>query len=173
MFAAAPAPIIAARPPHPVTAQSAQKTAQPQAPETARASAGETAAANLRTETPQAVKAAEQAAIAARLRDQERAETTDRTPPWKDEPTGPPPAFRESPLERQARVALEPPQVPEAPAPKTEAQANPAEDREAAPEAEAQDIDPPPTRTERAEASFAETRTLSEPKERATVNVAR
>ena len=64
----------AIKPPQPATAQTAIRTAQPQAPETARASAGEAAAANVRTETPIAIQAAEQSAVAPRLRDQETAD---------------------------------------------------------------------------------------------------
>lgn len=167
MLAATPTPIAAVKPPQPVTAQTAHKTTQPQAPETARTSAGEPAAANLRSESAQAVQAAEQGAIAPRLRDQERAETTDRSIRHGDAPAGPPPAFEESPLERQARVALDPPDIPSGTAaasadpPDTAAETETSGDRKALAPAR-QDIEPPPTPTERAEAGFAETRTIAD-----------
>ena len=133
MFPAATVSSVAAKPVQPAQAQTAQKTTQPQAPETARASAGEAAAANIKAETTQAVKAAEQSSVAPRLRDQETAERTERAEP-RDLPTGPPPSFEETPLERQARVALDPPEPTEA-AP-VEAEAEPVE----APEAEAEPV---------------------------------
>ena len=64
---------------------------------------------------------------------------------------------------------VKPPPAPvetEVPAPTVEE--NPP-DREAAPEAA--NIDPPPTPTERAEASFTETRQIAEPREPAKVDV--
>ena len=130
-------------------------------------SGGEPAAANRRSESTQAVQAAEQGAIAPRLRDQERAETTDRAVQRGDIPAGPPPAFEESPLERQARVALDPPEIPfgSEPAavdpPDTAPKTDTADDRATLAPAR-QEIDPPPTPTERAEASFAETRTIAD-----------
>lgn len=178
MFPAANVSGAVVKPVQPAPAVTAQKTTQPQAPETARASAGESAAANIKAETSHAVQAAEQSSVAPRLRDQETAERTERAFPAKDEPTGPPPAFEESPLERQARVAFDPPE--QAPPERDQAELEPievaservgtgddAEPVDAAPQ------DPPPTRTERAEASFSETRHLAEPKEPATVDVAR
>ena len=166
MIPAAPAPMAAVRP-HAIAAQTAQRTAH--APETSRASAGETGSSAMRSETVDAAKAAEQSTVAPRLRDQERAESSTRIVSWKDAPTGPPPAFEESPLERQARVALDPPEEADAPAR--------AKDATVAPEASVDDVstraapdhvDPPPTPTERAEASFSETRTISAPREKAT-----
>ncbi len=178
MLAAAPSPIAAAKPPLPVAAQTAQKTSQPQAPETARASAGETAAANIKSETVQALKAAEQGAVAPRLRDQERAESTDRLPHGIEAPAGPPPTFEESPLERQARVALEPPELSGLAEPGQAAIEDADPDQATAPEMPAPtlsaapaNLDPPPTPSERAEASFAETRTISDHKAPASVDV--
>ena len=171
MIPAAPAPIAAVRPPHPVAAQTAQKTTQ--APETTRTSAGEAGSSAVRSETVDAAKAAEQSTVAPRLRDQERAETSDRPVAWKDAPAGPPPAFEESPLERQARVALDPPDevaAPPANDPVAEAPREPPDD-EATPRPAPDRVDPPPTPTERAEASFSETRALSSPRDRATVDV--
>lgn len=154
----------------------ASRTAQPPAPEAARTSAGEAAPANVKLATNVAVTAPDQAAVAPRLRDQETAERTERTLPGKDAPTGPPPSFEESPLERQARVAFDPPE----PAFDLTPQVADVEDgTDAKAEADAETVkaeappDPPPTPTERAESSFAETKTLATPKEPATVDVAR
>lgn len=175
MFPVSSAANGAVRPVQPVEQASALRSSQQNAAETTRASSGEASAANIRTESAQAVKAAEQAAVVARLRDQERAEEFARAAPSADAPAGPPPAFEESPLERQARLAFEPPESsgpietptaaePVAPPPEPEAQ-------DATPRQEVEDTDPPPTPRERAETSFAETRTLAAPKEPATVDV--
>lgn len=154
--------------------QTAQKSALPQA-ESARSSAGENAAANVRAETTRAVDAPEQSAVAPRLREQETKERPDSV---FDELVGPEPTFEESPLERQARVALDPPEIEAAPA-KSDAQAvqarspddvdDPAIETTEPPVFE----DPPPTPSEKAEASFAETRTLATTAEPATIDVAR
>ena len=149
------------------------RTAQSQAPETARASAGEAAASNVRTDTPNPIKAAEQTAVAPRLRDQETAENTDRAPA-KDAPTGPPPAFEESPLERQARVALDPPEADATPEENAATPEDTGPDRREAVRADAEpERSPPPTPTERAEDGFAETQALADSKAPAKVDVAR
>lgn len=180
MFPAATAASVAVKPVQPAPPQTAQKTTQPQAPETARTSAGEQAAANVKSETTQAVQAAEQSSVAPRLRDRENAERTERPAPPKDEHAGPPPSFEESPLERQARVAFDPPDLPVAS--DDQPPVAPVEARESAPETDSRPAtgeappafqDPPPTPTERAEVSFAETRTLSEATEGATIDFAR
>ena len=166
----------AVKPAQPATAQTAIRTTQPQAPETARTSAGETAAANVRTETPNAIQAAEQSSVAPRIRDQETIETTDRADPPKDDPTGPDPAFKESPLERQARVVFDPPDLTEAPTrPATQADTRETDTREADPSLEAAEvtIDAPPTPTEKAEAGFTETVAMAESKEPSTLDMAR
>lgn len=176
MIPSATTPTMAPKPTSVGAPPTANKTTAPSAPETARGSIGEMAAGNLRAETAKAVDAPEQAAIAPRLRDQETAERSDRQVIETDSPTGPPPAFEESPLERQARVALDPPETPgeavklskEAPE-QTEARAT---DPNPSPE-ETQDIDPPPTPRERAEISFAETRNMSGPREPASLDVSR
>ncbi len=67
-----------------------------------------------------------------------------------DGPTGPPPAFEETPLARQAREALNP--NPEVVQEETEVQLEP-------------NVDPPPTPSQRAEAAIAETRALEETSE--------
>lgn len=170
MFPAASAVTTAVKPVQPADQLSALRSSQQQAAETARSSAGEASAANLRTETAQAVKAAEQSAVAARLRDQEKAEQTDRGLPVEDSPTGPPPAFEESPLERQARLAFQPVGSPPAPAAfSAETTRNAPPDPAAPGRTEAGD--PPPTPRDRAEASFAETRTLAAPEAPATVDI--
>ncbi len=176
MFPAANVSSVAVKAAQPAPTVTAQKTTQPQAPETARTSSGESAAANIKAETSHAVQAAEQSSVAPRLRDQETAERTDRSMPTKDNPTGPPPTFEESPLERNARVAFDPPeQAPPAETPRaSEARddGQPVEEanKNAAPVSEAPQ-DPPPTPTEKAEASFTETRSMGEAKDAATVDV--
>lgn len=178
MFPAASVSSAVVKPAQPAPPMTAQKTSQPQAPETARTSSGESAAANIRAETTKAVQAPEQTSVAPRLRDQETAERTERSEPVKDAHTGPPPSFEESPLERQARVAFDPPEPPSATDKPAEepVRGETAENRDRPAEAKADSAeppaDPPPTRTERAEASFSETRELSRPKEPATVDVA-
>ncbi len=164
----------------PVANLSANKAAQPPAPEAARASAGEAAASNVKLATSAAVTAPDQTAVAPRLRDQETSERTERSLPGKDAPTGPPPSFEESPLERQARVAFDPPDEPVEPAFDLNPDIAVVEEAATTEPEEAPEIvvaeapaDPPPTPSERAEASFAETRTMSEPKEAAQVDVAR
>lgn len=159
--------------PAPAPSQTAQKSALLQT-DSARGSVGENAAANVRAETTRAIDAPEQSSVAPRLREQE---TRERPETVFDELVGPEPTFEESPLERQARVALDPPEIP---APK-EADAQPVEqieDQDAQlPALEAREVpvfeDPPPTPTEKAEASFAETLTFSKDSEPATIDVAR
>lgn len=153
--------------------QTANKTSAPPAPDTGRGSAGETAAGNVTAETAVAVDASEQAAVAPRLRDQETAEQSDRQPLDKDRPTGPPPAFEESPLERQARVALEPPVIPDESGTTDPSELAIPVDQPSSTgmEPENEPMEPPPTRTEKAEASFAETKTISEPRESSSLDL--
>lgn len=164
----------------PVANLSANKAVQAAAPEAARASAGETAASNVKLATSSAVTAPDQSAVAPRLRDQETSERSERALPGKDAPTGPPPSFEESPLERQARVAFDPPEQPVEPAFDLRPDVEVVEKQTSSNDEGTLEVvtaeapaDPPPTPSERAEASFAETRTLSEPKEAAQVDVAR
>ncbi len=169
---------LAVKTAQPVAPSPAMRAAEAPGPEAARASAGESAPAQVTLLSAKAVTAPDQAAVAPRLRDQETTERTDRSATPKDSPTGPPPSFEESPLERQARVAFDPPAA-EAPSPReAEPLAPVAQDDTNAPAEEAPEIvkaeappDPPPTPTERAEASFAETRTIANPKEPATVDL--
>lgn len=174
MLPAAPASVSGAQP---TQIQSAQKAAQSQSPETARASAGEAAAANVRSETADAVKAPEQARVVARLRDGETAERTEREK--SDRPAGPQPAFEESPLERQARVALDPQdpsEEPETTPPQTgSADTQPTIPGDPDPEQAiaVADIEAPPTPSDRAEASFAETIEINTPRNPAQVDLAR
>lgn len=172
------APVAGAATAQPVTPSTSARVHA--SPETARASVGEAAPSNVKLATASAVTAPEQIVVAPRLRDQETAERTERAAPAKDSPTGPPPSFEESPLERQARVALDPPDVkarpafdvvPTAAAKETDAETEEirADDRSGTARDEA--VDPPPTPTERAEAGFAETRMLAEPPAPATVDL--
>ncbi len=161
----------------------AQTAASPQsdrahASEAARASAGETAASNVRAETAQAVSAPKQSAAAPRLRDEETSERTARPVLAKDAPAGPPPTFEESPLERQVRVAFDPPEMPVEPEDSAvgfpgDEQADEVIDDAPQPPVDLETAEPPPNKTERAEASFAETREMAEPKEPAQFDVAR
>ncbi|NNE89968.1 MAG: hypothetical protein HKN27_18025 [Silicimonas sp.] len=148
--------------------QTAQKTALPQS-DTARSSVGENAAANIRAETTRAIDAPDQSSVAPRLREQE---TKERPETVFDDLVGPEPTFVENLLERQARVALDPPEIVSVPEEKTEA-TDDTEKQEIAAEETPVFENPPPTPTERAEASFAETRTLAETSEPAIVDVAR
>jgi hypothetical protein len=61
----------------------------------------------VRPEMPTAVDAARRAAGLERVRD-DGGQRQD-LPPSDDTPTGPPPTFAETPLQRQARIALDPP----------------------------------------------------------------
>ena len=169
MFPAAPVTGAHVKTAQPMPTMTAQKTTQPQAPETARASAGEAAAANIKTESARAVQAPEQTPVAPRLRDQETAERTERSED-RDNPTGPEPAFEETLLERDARVALDPPEFPVDAAPEVAPDEAP-DDTEQDLAAADVEIDPPPSPAEKAEAGFNETRTLASIPDPATVDV--
>ena len=155
-------------------ATAAQTTTKPTVP-VGQGGHGEAAASNVRPETALAVRAPDQFTASPRLRDQETAERSERELTDKKTPTGPPPAFKESPLERQARVALDPPDV--APEPEDEVEASPIDETDSAQSADtavscdAGDIDQPPTPRERAEVSFSETKAIAEPVETASINV--
>ena len=105
-----------------------------------------------------------------------------------DELVGPAPTFEESLLERQARVALDPPEISAAPAEPDETAQDGAPNSDTQTESTQPDTgetaltvvteplpfeDPPPTPAEQAEASFAETRTLASDPQPATIDVAR
>ena len=90
-----------------------------------------------RPETTRMVEAARQAPLAQRLRDND---TRKGLIPADELPAGPPPAFRETPLERQVRTAFEPPDM-----------AAKAETGRA------------PAKLTRAETGFAEARALTSP----------
>lgn len=158
---------------------STDRTSQPLQPETARSSAGEASAANIRAQSAKAVAAPEQAAITARLRNQEDAEHTERDRPAKDAPTGPPPAFKETPLQRQARIALETELQEDVEAVKRDGDDRIADEapRETQPGAASDATQPagpaPPTPTQKAETAFAETRGLANEGQPATVDVSR
>ncbi|RZW07275.1 MAG: hypothetical protein EX266_06545 [Rhodobacteraceae bacterium] len=150
---------IAPKPATPQAPPTATKTQSPPAPDTARASIGEAAAGNVRAETARAIDAPEQSAVLPRLRDQETAEQDTRPAHDRDAPTGPPPSFDESPLERQKRVAFEP--APLSP----DRAGTPSPDGEMEVANAPEEAAPPPDPRERAEVSFAETRAISEPRE--------
>lgn len=165
MIPSVASPNIAPKPAAPAVPPTANKTTAPPAPEIPRSSTGEAAAGNLRAETARAVDAPEQTAVAPRLRDQETSEQRERLPSDRDGPTGPPPAFEESPLERQARIALDPPERDVAAASVESPAADPESEtgREGTATFGTDEfaVDPPPTPRERAEASFQETLTIS------------
>jgi hypothetical protein len=152
--------------------QTGIKTSLPGAPDIARTSVGETAAGNTRAETALAVEAPDQTPVPPRLRDQETAERSQRQKLDKDAPAGPRPAFDESLLERQVRLAFDPPEskTPTATATRDE---SPAKPELPADKTSPDDIEIPPTPREKAEVSFAETRTMTDPRETATVDVSR
>ena len=161
-------------PQKPVPVNAAQTTAKPTAP-TGQGGGGEAAASNIRPETASAARAPENVSVAPRLRGQETAERSERELSDTKAPTGPPPSFEESPLERQARVALDPPDL--APEPKTGVEVTAVDEPDDAPGKDAADdadptrIDPPPTPRERAEVSFSETRAIAVPTDSTSVDV--
>ena len=152
------------------TSHTAPKATAAPTTEAPKSSAGEVSAGNLRTETARAIDAASQSAVAPRLRDQETVERSKRLPPRLDAPTGPPPAFDESVLERRSRTAFDPPDA----AVKTETEP-PKEDADdddtSAPFPVESKSDTPPNPREKAEAGFAETRAISDDAKLATLNV--
>lgn len=178
MIPATPPAGVAVKSAQPITTFSADRTSQPSAPETARSSSGETAAANIRVETADAVTPPEQSAVVPRLRDEENWDQTERDLPNKDDPTGPPPAFEESPLQRQARVSLDPTEASTPPELTTEpvGESVKPETKDRMPAqilaAATDPVETPPTPSERAEISFAETRDLAEPTEPPNVDLA-
>lgn len=170
-------PIALPKPASPTAPPTAAKTSAPPAPETIRGSIGERAAGNIRAETQRAIDAPEQAAVLPRLRDEERANETERQLIETELPTGPDPTFEETPLERQARVALEPPVL--VTGYEDVSSDDPQGDRPKAPISTAvaaagdAPTEPPPSPRERAEVSFAETRSLVTTREGAALDIAR
>ncbi|MEQ9054855.1 MAG: hypothetical protein RLO38_09170 [Roseovarius confluentis] len=164
-------PIIATKPASLDALQSANRTFAPP-PDAMRSSTGEASAANLRSETTKAIDAPTQSAVTPRLRDQEMAEHSDRLLQGADDPTGPPPAFDESPLKRQARVALKPPAIEIAIDPENDLSGNVDNIALAGePDEDTEDPVPPPTPRERAEVSFSETRSIAQPPEPPSLDV--
>ena len=131
----------------------------------AQGSSGETSSANIRMDTLQPVTAAEQSSAIAHLRDQETAEHLRNGIVAKDAPTGPPPAFDETPLERQIRIAFQPPEVADA---KTIADKGTSQDFDDQPD---DTLTVPPSPAERAETAVAETRAISEPTQSGALDV--
>lgn len=93
------------------TANASQAKADAAVASQSKASAGVAAPAKVRAETTMAVDPSRQSAVAPRLRDQENAERSARVPPTGDGPTGPPPSFEETPLQRASRVIFDPPEA--------------------------------------------------------------
>ncbi len=150
------------------TSHTAPKAAATPLTEGPRSSTGEASAANIKSETSRAIDAAGQSAVAPRLRDQETTERSNRLAAKRDAPTGPPPTFDESLLERRSRTALDPPEIAvQTNAPPSEKTENDQELPTPPPKLVS---DTPPTPTEKAEASFAETRAISEPSVSATLD---
>ncbi|MXQ06745.1 hypothetical protein GQ651_02685 [Alphaproteobacteria bacterium GH1-50] len=144
----------------PVGAEAASAPSQTQQPPAA-ATTGEAGPANLRAETLRAVDAVKQSTLPPKLRE---GETNEGRQKARDLPAGPPPAFKETLLEQQARTALEPPDLlseivsgeaaeasEDSAATESSETAGGGTDEAQAPEAA------------RAEAGFAESRRLSEP----------
>ena len=77
----------------------------------AKSSAGTKSPANAQPLTNAAVDPSRQTTVAPRLRDQETAERSAREVPASDAPTGPPPSFEETPLQRASRVIFDPPEA--------------------------------------------------------------
>ena len=161
-------------PQRPVPVTVAQTTARPAAP-TGQGGSGKVAASNIRPETASAVRAPDHLTVAPRHLDQDTAECSERELTDKKAPTGPPPALEERPLERQARVALDPPDV--TPEPEAEVEVMSVGEFEDAPGGDTADggdpaqIDPPLTPRDRAEVSFSETRAIADPVKPASVDV--
>ncbi len=167
MISPAPSSIAAPKPAPQTAPQTAARTTATAQPGLSGTSTGEVSAANVKAESIFAVDAAEQSAAAARLREEETAERTARNSHDKDKPTGPPPAFEESPLERQARAALDPPEFQTAvtftDASDTDQDRGATIGADAALDEPHAEIKVPPTPSDRAKAGFAETRALNEP----------
>ena len=149
------------------TAPKAIPAAQPEAP---RSSGGEASAANLRSETARAVDAAGQSAVAPRLRDQETTERSNRLRARQDAPTGPPPAFEESLLERRWRTAFDPPDIRKLATSSAQTDQAPANVEVAVLPVKGES-DTAPVPSELAKAGFAETRAISDDALPATLNV--
>jgi len=151
------------------TSHTAPKATTTPATEAPRSSTGEVSAGNLKTETARAIDAAGQSSVAPRLRDQETVERSKRLPPKLDVPTGPPPAFQESLLERRTRTALDPPDIMKEARPAPTGGDTETDEPPAPPDIAQSDT--PPTPIEKAEAGFAETRAISDDSKLATLDV--
>lgn len=152
----------------PVTNQPPQAKPDAQTQGAASTSAGESAASNVRVETRAAIDPTRQTANAPRLRDQEKSETT-RNP---EGPVGPPPAFQETLLQRQARTVLSPQAVsPTDTASEQVATVDAEEPSPAADEASELAKDEDAAKRAEAERGFAETRALDDDPADIQVNV--
>jgi len=77
----------------------------------AKSIAGTKSPAHAQPLTSSAIDPSRQATVAPRLREQETSERTERESPASDSPTGPPPSFEETPLQRASRVIFDPPEA--------------------------------------------------------------
>ncbi len=124
----------------------------------AQPGSGETAAAGLRPETRERVDPPRTLPATARLPEDRRRDTL--YPPDPDPPTGPPPAFDSTPLDRAREAAMRPPALP----------ARSAADE--APEVERQETAPQDDDLrQKAEADIAEVRRIAEPEPERAVDV--
>ncbi|QMU58157.1 MAG: hypothetical protein GKR98_08095 [Boseongicola sp.] len=159
-----------------VTVQTAAKAAQPAMVGAPRSSSGEVSVANVKTETARAIDAAEQSNVAPRMRDQETAERSRRVP--REQLTaGPHPAFEESILERQARVAMEPKEMQSSGSDDRDISVHEKEESlsDAPPETKPSELEPEVNRQrqaiiEMAATTFATAKSISEPAEPASVD---
>jgi hypothetical protein len=133
----------------------------------AQPTTGETAAAAFRPETTERVDPPRTLPATARLPEERRRETL--FPPDPDPPTGPPPAFDATPLDRARETAFAAVSLIAG----REAQALAAPPATASAAEEAGRPDPAPVLRARTEAEVAEVRRMAEPEPERTVDVTR
>jgi hypothetical protein len=146
-------------PPAPAVSLRAEQGAQP--------TTGETAAAALRSETSERVDPPRTLPATARLPEERRRETL--FPPDPDPPTGPPPAFDATPLDRAREKAFAAVNL----IAEREAQASAAPPATASAAGETGRPDPTPDLLARAEAEVAEVRRMAEPEPERNVDLTR
>ncbi len=136
----------------------ASKTTAPPQAQAPRTSAGEPSPANLRPLTTQAIDPVKQSAVALRLPDQEKLDSTVSDVTDENAPAGPAPSFPETILARQARVALDPPEAKDLPGPEPVTPFEKDETLRSTPDV---DIAPTlPMTTKKAQAGIAEIREI-------------
>jgi hypothetical protein len=133
----------------------------------AQPTTGETAAAALRPETPERVDPPRTLPPTARLPEERRRETL--CPPDPDPPTGPPPAFDATPLDRAREKALAAVSL----IAEREAQPSPAPPATVFAAGETRRPDQTPDLLARTEAEVAEVRRMAEPEPERTLDVTR